>query len=200
MGRTPACAAAAPGSHFRERGRQHRQSPPYGYHRRPLSVMLPDGIRWLSMALALRSPGEWRNSGHLSWAASLPDTGRRGEICRTVAEWQSSRSRSGPSAMRWCRCANGVRPTCRPSSWSSVIPWSGGSPGRGPRPTPRRRPAPTSLSRSRPVGAARRCTSRLWNPLTTMLSSEVARSMTLISSNHAPRSFTGWRRRLEAVV
>ena len=36
--------------------------------------MLPDGIRWLSMALALRSPGEWRNSGHLSWAASLPET------------------------------------------------------------------------------------------------------------------------------
>ena len=48
--------------------------------------------------------------------------------------------------------------------------------------------------------AARRCTSRWWNPLTTMLCWEAARSMTLISSNPALRWATGWRRRLAAVV
>ena len=36
--------------------------------------------------------------------------------------------------MRSCRCAHGVGPTCRPSSWPSVIPWSSGSPW--PRTTP----------------------------------------------------------------
>ena len=203
QGRPPACAAAAPGFPF---PRTWTTAPPVAAVRisptSALSVMLPDGIRWLSMALALRSPGEWRNSGHLSWAASLPGYGSTG--ASSAVRSRSGRALvpgPGPSAMRWCRCAHGrKRPTCRPSSWPSVIPWSSGSPGRGPRPTPRRTPAPTSVSRSRPVGAARRCTTRLWNPLTTMLCSEVARSMTLISSNHAPRSATGWRRRLEAVV
>ena len=33
----------------------------------------------------------------------------------------------------------------------------------------------------------------LWNPLTTMLCSAVARSMTLISSNHAQRRSANWQ-------
>ena len=64
-------------------------------------------MRPLPVTLVLRSPGGGADQGqYLNWAASFRDTGGRGELCRTVSEWQSCRSRSRP----YCEAVMSLRP------------------------------------------------------------------------------------------